>query len=110
MTSRSRGPTTASPSRRRARSSRARKTDDCVRGRMAETWDEWTAMIGPWPDADAAERAVRDALEARTLAVRTEHKRGMSIVRVYEIGSGAWVEAETALVAALAGGGRRVFG
>ena len=77
---------------------------------MSETWDEWGGIVGPWPDADAAERAVREAIAVRKLETLEEHTRGFSIARIYEIGPTAWISGETALVATLAGEGRRIFG
>src|SRR5688572_26731699 len=75
-----------------------------------ETWDEWTAIVGPWPDVASAERTVRDVLEHNDREVRTEHAYGMNIVRIYALGAGAWVSGETALTAKLASEGKRLFG
>jgi hypothetical protein len=64
----------------------------------------WTegAIVDPWKSREGCVRAVRQELAELGWEERSEHERGLDIVRVHAIGSTFWVSAEALLAARLA--------
>ncbi|NMO14226.1 hypothetical protein HPC49_19415 [Pyxidicoccus fallax] len=66
------------------------------------SWEEWTAIVGPWPDERSCLEALRGVFEAQGHQELPAHRRGCSIARIYQLGTSCWLSADSMLVARLA--------